>query len=86
MGRRHDDDRIESDSTERDGASTDTPRSERETQELQRSPLGDSAALDDVDERKVEVLPGTGGQDDEGDVDVEEGDVDIPRMSGARDD
>ena len=82
---RHDDDRIESDSTETEGPVVDSPRSEREVQELQRSPLGESAALDDpdIDEDDVALLPGTGGQDDPGDVDVDPGEMNLPSDTGA---
>lgn len=59
-----------------------SPSSGRETEELQDSP--DSAALDDtdIDAADVNVLPGTGGPDDTGDVDVDADDIDLPGNAG----
>lgn len=59
-----------------------SPSSGRETEELQGS--SDSAALDDadIDAADVNVLPGTGGPDDVGDVDVNPDDIDLPGNAG----
>ena len=49
---------------------------ERDVASKQRTPVDDSEALrqdDDVDAGAVNVLPGTGGPDDVGDVEVEPG-------------
>jgi len=49
---------------------------ERDVASKQRTPVDDSEALrqdDDVDAAAVNVLPGTGGPDDVGDVEVEPG-------------
>ncbi|MCW4384449.1 hypothetical protein OH146_01525 [Salinibacterium sp. SYSU T00001] len=83
--RKHDDIKNENESTEIERDVVDSPRSERDVQELQRSQIGESPALDDpdIDESDVDVLPGTGGQDDQGDVNVAPGDVNMPRDTGA---
>ena len=52
------------------------PGSERETQAKQDD---QSTHAPDVDTDGVELLPGTGGPDDNGEVDVEPGDIHIPR-------
>ncbi|MGO4691264.1 hypothetical protein [Glaciibacter sp. 2TAF33] len=56
-----------------------SPSSEREMQARDDEPQG-SAALDDEDINPddVNVLPGTGGPDDTGDVDVDEDDLNLP--------
>ena len=47
------------------------------TEELQRNPE-DSPALDqDVDASAVKTLPGTGGPDDEGDIEVDPGELNL---------
>ena len=49
---------------------------ERDVASKQRTPVDDSEAVrqdDDVDAAAVNVLPGTGGPDDVGDVEVEPG-------------
>ncbi|WP_066514367.1 hypothetical protein [Curtobacterium ammoniigenes] len=63
-----------------------TPSSERETEVLQ-DPERDSEALraDDVDPDQVKVVPGTGGVDDVGDVDVDPKDLHLPWQDGADD-
>ena len=52
-----------------DKDTTYSPGSDTDTSELQDSPQS-SPALDDpdIDQSAVKVLPGTGGPDDEGDV------------------
>ena len=59
-----------------------SPSSARETDALQDSP--DSAALDDTDINPddVKVLPGTGGPDDVGDVEVDPGEIDLEGNAG----
>ena len=59
-----------------------SPSSGQETEQLQDSP--DSAALDDadIDPADVNVLPGTGGPDDVGDVDVDPGEIDLEGNAG----
>ncbi|RNE67414.1 hypothetical protein [Cryobacterium tepidiphilum] len=56
-----------------------SPSSEDDMEPLQRHPR-QSEALDDpdIDPADVEVLPGTGGPDDQGDVDVDPKDIHIP--------
>lgn len=56
-----------------------TPSSERETEVLQ-NPERDAEALreDDVDPDQVKVVPGTGGVDDTGDVEVDPADLNLP--------
>ena len=59
-----------------------SPASESETEERQKSPRH-SAATDDVDPDAVETLPGTGGPDDNGSVEVPDADLNVPRDTGA---
>jgi len=50
----------------------ESPTSERDTEVKQTESVESSSAVDgDVDESDVSVLPGTGGPDDVGDVDVD---------------
>src|SRR3954447_13157906 len=57
-----------------------SPASETETEQKQADPL--PATLDDdIDERDVRVVPGTGGPDDVGDVDVDPADLNLPFRS-----
>lgn len=59
------------------------PGSETETEHKQQDPLPDTLD-DDIDTDAVRAVPGTGGPDDVGDVDVDPGDLDLPwRESGA---
>lgn len=85
MREHHDDIKNDDETTEIEASAVDSPRSERDVEELQRSQIGESAALDDpdIDEADVDVLPGTGGQDDQGDVDVDPEDLNMPRDTGA---
>jgi hypothetical protein len=56
-----------------------SPASERETESRQDHPETSPATKDpDIDEDAVKVLPGTGGPDDEGDVDVDDEDLNLP--------
>jgi len=61
-----------------------SPSSDRDVDALQDDQAG-SPALDDpdIDRSKVALLPGTGDYDDDGQVDVEPGDVQIPRHPDA---
>jgi hypothetical protein len=52
------------------------PGSERETEVKQED---QSTHAPDVDTDDVELLPGTGGPDDNGIVDVEPGEINLPR-------
>lgn len=63
-----------------------SPSSERETEELQDDQAG-SPALDDpgIDRDSVKVLPGTGDYTDDGDVDVDPGEIHMPRLPGRAD-
>lgn len=57
-----------------------SPRSEREMEQLQRNDVTASPAIgndDDIDPDDVDVLPGTGGPDDQGDVDVSADDLNL---------
>jgi len=59
---------------------TNTPSSDADTHALQTDAVADSPAVDgDVDESDITVLPGTGGPDDVGDVEVDPEDL---NMSG----
>jgi hypothetical protein len=55
-----------------------SPGSEETTDELQDDPSG-SPALDDpdIDKDAVTTLPGTGGPDDEGDIDVDPSELNL---------
>jgi hypothetical protein len=56
-----------------------SPSSDREMQAREDAPLA-SAALDDddINPHNVNVLPGTGGPDDPGDVELDEDDLNLP--------
>lgn len=53
-----------------------SPGSETETAAKQADPLPDGVD-DDIDESRIRAVPGTGGPDDAGDVDLDPGDVDL---------
>lgn len=57
-----------------------SPASETETQQKQDDPLPDSID-DDIDLEQVNVVPGTGGPDDGGDIEVDPDDLDLPGRS-----
>jgi hypothetical protein len=61
---------------------TYSPSSGRETEELQHD-AGGSAALDDpeIDSSRVTSLPGTGGPDDVGEIDIEGAEINIPHRT-----
>lgn len=54
-----------------------SPESERETRSKQSRPVESSDAMDDaeIDADQVQLLPGTGGPDDVGDVEVDPDDI-----------
>jgi hypothetical protein len=54
-----------------------SPASETETERKQEDPLPDTID-DDIDPDDVRVVPGTGGPDDVGDVDVDPVDLNMP--------
>jgi hypothetical protein len=56
---------------------TYSPGSEAETQHKQDDPLPDTIDRD-IDADDVRAVPGTGGPDDVGDVDVDADDLDLP--------
>lgn len=62
-----------------------SPGSEDEVEERQDSP-SESRATDEteVDEEAVQVLPGTGGPDDVGEVEPEPGEINMPHLDGPR--
>jgi hypothetical protein len=55
------------------------PASETDTQAKQDTGVAESGATDDVDADEVKVLPGTGGPDDVGEIEVDPGEL---NMSG----
>ena len=63
-----------------------SPSSERETEDLQDDQEGSPAlADDDIDRSSVKLLPGTGDYTDDGDVDVDPGEVHMPHLPGRAD-
>jgi hypothetical protein len=69
----------EDESVERD--TTYSPASESETRGRQADPDVSRATDDpDIDEGDITVLPGTGGPDDTGDVDVNPDDIDFDEI------
>lgn len=56
---------------------TYSPGSDTETERKQQDPLPDSLD-DDIDADEVRAVPGTGGPDDVGDVDVDPEDLNLP--------
>jgi hypothetical protein len=65
----------ESDAVRRDMAYS--PASERETQQKQADPLPETLD-EDIDTDQVKLAPGTGGPDDQGDVEVPPEDFNLP--------
>jgi len=57
-----------------------SPSSEDETQQKQRDPLPEGID-DDIDKDLIRAVPGTGGPDDVGDVDVDPADLNMPGRS-----
>ncbi|WP_439593767.1 hypothetical protein [Microbacterium sp.] len=56
---------------------TYSPASETETQQKQTDPVPDSID-EDIDRDAIRTVPGTGGPDDTGDVDVDPEDLNLP--------
>ena len=56
-----------------------SPESERETRSFQSRPVESSEAVrdPDIDADQVQVLPGTGGPDDVGEIDVDPGEINL---------
>jgi hypothetical protein len=69
-----------SDEVDRDDPDTAySPASERETESRQEHPRASEGTRDqDIDDDAVKVLPGTGGPDDPGDVDIDDEDFNFP--------
>lgn len=57
-----------------------SPAWETETQVLQDDQAGSPALDQDVDRDAVKTLPGTGDPDDQGEVEVAEGEINMPRL------
>ena len=69
----------EDESVERD--TSYSPASDAETRGRQQSPDRSAATADpDIDEDTVQVLPGTGGPDDVGEVGVDASDIDLDEI------
>ena len=65
-----------SDPTDNGSGNTEMPASERDTEALQLNDVSESAAVeDDIDEDAINALPGTGGPDDGGDIEVDPRDL-----------
>ena len=63
-----------------------SPSSERETERLQDDQAGSDALQDpDIDRDSINLLPGTGDYTDDGDVDVDPGEIHMPRSPGRSD-
>ncbi|RFA09375.1 hypothetical protein B7R54_09105 [Subtercola boreus] len=67
--------------SERDQAALDrvsTAQSEEDTEVLQNEPIADSDGVDgDTDLADINVLPGTGGPDDDGDIEVDPAELNL---------
>jgi hypothetical protein len=59
-----------------------SPASETETEHKQADPLPDTLD-DDIDTDAIRVVPGTGGPDDTGDVEIDAADDEAPRLQVA---
>jgi hypothetical protein len=59
-----------------------SPASDTETHEKQVNPVPDSVDAD-ISRDDITVVPGTGGPDDVGDVDVDPDDLNLPHDTGA---
>lgn len=59
-----------------------SPASDTETHEKQVDPVPDTVD-DDIAREDITVVPGTGGPDDVGDVDVDPDDLHLPHDTGA---
>jgi hypothetical protein len=55
---------------------TNTPSSDTDTEALQNNSVESSSGVDgEIDEDAIKVLPGTGGPDDEGDIEIDPGEL-----------
>jgi hypothetical protein len=72
---RHDEEQIVRKDT------NESPTAEQDTHAKQTNDVSSSAALDDddIDASDVNLLPGTGGPDDVGDVEVDPKDLNLPK-------
>jgi len=57
-----------------------SPSSEDETREKQEDPLP-AGIDDDIDTDQIRAVPGTGGPDDTGDIEVDPADLNLPGRS-----
>jgi hypothetical protein len=65
-----------------DDPTFDSPRSEAATADLQDTPIADSPAVDEeTDIADIKALPGTGGPDDGGDIEVDPSDLNLSGKS-----
>lgn len=69
---------TESDSVRRDMSYS--PASETETDQKQKDPLPETLD-DDIDAEAIRAVPGTGGPDDAGDIEVDPEDLNLPGRS-----
>lgn len=61
-----------------DDPTFDSPRSEAATADLQDTAVADSPAVDgDTDVDDIKALPGTGGPDDGGDIEIDESELNL---------
>ena len=65
------------DAAAREKDTNNAPNSIDSTEELQRDPEGSPALDQDVDSSAVKTLPGTGGPDDEGDIEVDPAELNL---------
>lgn len=65
------------DAAAREKDANNAPNSIESTQELQRDQEGSPALDQDIDASAVKTLPGTGGPDDEGDIEVDPDDLNL---------
>jgi hypothetical protein len=63
---------------ETDDPTTSTATSEETVEEMQSTPVSDSPAIDDdIDQDAVKTLPGSGGPDDVGTIEVDPADLNL---------
>ncbi|MCU1636227.1 MAG: hypothetical protein JWQ68_1466 [Cryobacterium sp.] len=72
-------DHVPSDHEQTERDTSYSPASEDEQESRQQNPRSSKATDDgDIDPDQVKLLPGTGGPDDVGDIDVDENDLNLP--------
>ena len=65
-----------------DDPTFDSPRTEEVTEDLQDTPISESPAVDvDTDLEDIKTLPGTGGPDDGGDIEVDASELNLSGKS-----